>query len=1333
MSSQTKPSGIKLVKFLLLAIAVIFIFKFIYNVVKTEKVTKLREKHQSYLDNSPFKESKGLSKKERRGLGLPPNAYNEQMWELTLDPNTGRPMPERVLKIQEELKEQRKLQRGGGDNFNAWVDRGPNNVGGRTRGIMFDPNDVDKNRVFAGGVSGGLWVNEDITDVNSSWSLVPDIGANISVTSIIYDPNDTETFYIGSGESYSSGSVVGRGVWKSTDKGVTWNNVFGGLTSANGGNFVNGIFYINDMVARDIGTTTELYISVAGAYFKAAANPNNFHGLNEQGVYKSIDNGVIWSKISINESNGNPSNPNDLELDLNNNIWVTTTRSSFGDSGGKILKSTDGIVFNLLTQIPNARRTELEVSSLDADKFWVAADIDGAGDLWFTDDAFASFDAVTNRLAEPNDGDNNITETDYTRGQAFYNLPIEVDVNDHLYVGGIDLFRSTDNGITWTQISKWSNNPGLSALNIPLVHADHHAIVFRPNAPTEAVFGNDGGVYYSPDITANAATLSINARNKDYNVTQFYYGSIASGTANEIILGGAQDNGTQIIQNAVSGANSFNNYFSFFSGDGSYSEIDQDGGGVAGRGEYMIVGSTGLSYYFAETSYTNANDAYFGGYTIVNSADGNFINEADLDDVDNILYANSSTDVTNQFSSFTLGENSAVRQDFANLLLDGDPAAFKVSPHTNTTLFLGTKNSKLLKITDLAGVPIWSDISGDNFIGSISDIEIGDTDQIIFVTVHNYGVTSLWYTADGGASWVSKEGNLPDVPVKCILQNPLKKEEVLIGTELGVWRTADFFAANPVWTQSYNGMSDVTVLDLDLRIADKTILATTHGRGMFTSQFSGDVITWTGAADTDWNLAANWDVNTVPTESNEVVIPSGLVNYPTASSAVTVNSISLNSGSSLIAQDDFTGNVTYNRNIPNTNWYLISSPVVGQDIDAFALDEGLAVGTGDNRGLSSYDNTIPTWVYYQNGATGSGNFLKGDGKSLKLATAGDVAFVGIIRTETETAVPLVVNANGLNLIGNPYTSFVPANNAADNTNNILKVNNTILDEETIWYWNQATNAYEIVNHVTPAKFIAPTQGFFVRANGANLFKFNETMQSHQNGDTFQKSANDNRPELVITLADESSSLNTNVYYIEGTTTSFDNGYDSSIFNGEATSLAIFTRTVAIDDERNLGIQSLPNSNFEGMIIPLGIKAISGSSITLSLKSINLPVKFNVYLEDKSNNSFTLLDDTTTFKTTLTQNLDGIGRFYIHTIARTLGNTQSTLNNAVVYVSEKTLHIQGIKEGNSKVKMFDLSGKTVLSTSIEGPKEIALSNLSTGVYLVHVESTLGRLVKKVIID
>ena len=187
------------------------------------------------------------------------------------------------------------------------------------------------------------------------------------------------------------------------------------------------------------------------------------------------------------------------------------------------------------------------------------------------------------------------------------------------------------------------------------------------------------------------------------------------------------------------------------------------------------------------------------------------------------------------------------KTDLSNAgLMDSEPSALTVSPHTTnqSNLFIGLKNGKLIKISGTTNTfpnnPVWTDITGTNFVGSVSDIELGTNENEIFVTMHNYGVQNIWYTSDGGANWSAKEGNLPDIPVKTILQNPLRLEEVIIGTELGVWRTDDFFAASPNWIQSYNGMSNVKVTDLDLR-DDNVVFAATYGRGLFSGQFTDAV------------------------------------------------------------------------------------------------------------------------------------------------------------------------------------------------------------------------------------------------------------------------------------------------------------------------------------------------------------------------------------------------------------------------------------------------------------------------------------------------------------
>ena len=199
-------------------------------------------------------------------------------------------------------------------------------------------------------------------------------------------------------------------------------------------------------------------------------------------------------------------------------------------------------------------------------------------------------------------------------------------------------------------------------------------------------------------------------------------------------------------------------------------------------------------------------------------------------------------------------------------MLYGNSTVFKVSPFTTnaTKLFVGTDTGKVLKIDNAnTATPVWSNITGGNFpAGSISGIAFGATENDILVTFHNYGVVSIWYSSNGGTSWVSKEGNFPDIPVKAIMMNPLDSKEVIIGTQLGVWRTGSFDATNPTWSQSYNGMSNVKVTSFSLRTADNTVMASTFGRGMFTGQFA------TGTASVDDVLKDNKVFSMYPTVSS---------------------------------------------------------------------------------------------------------------------------------------------------------------------------------------------------------------------------------------------------------------------------------------------------------------------------------------------------------------------------------------------------------------------------------------------------------------------------------
>jgi photosystem II stability/assembly factor-like uncharacterized protein len=810
-------------------------------------ISELRATHAEFLKNQALEKEKDISRLNRIRQGLPPNPYYHMMEYLTMNPALGHPEPYKVRDIYKDLLQNRRsrFKAPGGPDSQPWISRGPDNVGGRTRVLLFDPNDASGKRVFAGAVSGGLWVNNDITSESSTWEHVSGLSSNLNITCLTVDPNDQNTWYVGTGESYTGGDVIGTGVYKTSDGGQTWEQVldvkdFETSTQNTSQRVVGGIFYINDIQAWDNGNSTEVFIGVSTHLYANAQNPDNFLGFFDRGLYRSVNGGAEWEQLIEEKSF------NDFEVDANGNLWVATTYS-FGEGedsrGGDIYKREQGpsTSFEYITTIPDVKRTEIEASATDPNKFYIAAEnTDNEADLFITTDAFST----VQKLNEPNDVDLDIPASDFTRGQAFYDLVIEADPNNDniVYAGGINLFRSTDSGNSWNQISKWSNNPNLDNLPVSIVHADQHVISFRPGNSNQAVFGHDGGVSFATDLSrAGSSKVFFSPLNK-YITTQFYSIAVAptSFANGDHFLGGTQDNGTQLILNGDRES------IGILGGDGAHSFFDQ----------------VDPDYLVANVIYNNLIVAYdFGqeGLTLIannEDRDGFFINPQALDSNLDKLYSNGPEGVLYRYEDLTdldlIGDDLtdddqiAPRVSLTNSLLSTSISALAVSPfNTNSsTVLVGLIDGKLLKIENADGPPsqaTYSQITGSQFVGSISDIEYGNSEDEIMVTFYNFGVRNIWYTENGTAAnptWVSKEGNLPDLPVLCILKNPLNPDEVIIGTELGVWATQNFSSNNPTWAHSYNGMSDVKVTDMDIKKGTNEVYAASYGRGMFTGQFT---------------------------------------------------------------------------------------------------------------------------------------------------------------------------------------------------------------------------------------------------------------------------------------------------------------------------------------------------------------------------------------------------------------------------------------------------------------------------------------------------------------
>ncbi len=836
-----------------------------------------KELYRSVLNHHPFNLREKLTPADLKKIPKEdrPDLAWEQDFLATMDPQLGRPAPERLIQVYQQMQaQQASLLSLPGSAGTPWVERGPANVGGRTRALMFDPNDSTYKKVWAGGVSGGLWYNSDITSASSAWVAVNDFWDNIAISAIAFDPTNTQVMYVGTGEGWGAGSGRGAGIWKSTNGGQSWSH----LTAT------SNFHYVHDLVVRNENGNGVLYVALRNQYYGS-----QWHGGSSQGLQRSTNGGTSFSQVLPNVP-GQSYNyaAGDLEIGADNTLWVGTRDASYGDGGGTILKSTNGTSFSAVYTNAAADRVELACAPSDANYVYAVIESGNVVDeIIRTTNKGINWSACT----EPADADNGIPNSDFSRGQAWYDLIAAVDPNNResLIVGGVDLFRSTNGGSSWDQISKWSNNNNLFSLNCSMVHADQHAIEFRPGSSGTVIFGNDGGVFYSSNIASAATSSQIHARNNGYNVTQFYACAIHPQAGNNYFLAGAQDNGSQQF-NGIG----INNTTRVTGGDGAFCFIDQT------DANYQITSYVYNNFWLS----TNGGLSFPYPRVLNDNSTGRFINPADYDDQMNILYSARTSSTVMRLKNIT----SLPTDDYISISgMSSMASHLRVSPYTttSTTLFVGTEAGDLYKVTNADGSPSTTSIGSALPAGRISCVEIGASENELLVTLSNYGITSVWYTSNGGSSWVSKEGNLPDMPVRWALFNPNDRDEVILATEVGVWGTTNLAASSPNWTASNSGLSNVRVDMLQIRDSDHEVIASTFGRGLFSSSgFNNQVL----AADFSADITQSCEGDTVTFSDLSSGTPTSWQWYFSPASVTYVNGTS---SSSQNPQVVFGGNGSY--------------------------------------------------------------------------------------------------------------------------------------------------------------------------------------------------------------------------------------------------------------------------------------------------------------------------------------------------------------------------------------------------------------------------------------
>ena len=362
------------------------------------------------------------------------------------------------------------------------------------------------------------------------------------------------------------------------------------------------------------------------------------------------------------------------------------------------------------------------------------------------------------------------------------------------------------------------------------VHADIHSIVYRTGSDTDLIIGTDGGIFGTR--TASAQTPYFFELNRNFSTLQYYSGAIHPSAGAIHFMGGLQDNGTLFYR-----ANNTPTFRDMLSGgDGALCFIDEDNPKI----HLTTVYHNSIYLWNAEKE-TDPISVRSRGFN-----SGMFVNAMDYNSRDDILFANRMQEqgtYPNQIEVIGISEdninntgtvrtlNTAINSPFTNVKYS------EHSPSGRSTIFLGSQAGHVFKLENAtASAGDLSDLTTTDLpAASVSSIDLGQSEDTLLVTYSNYGVPSVWFSTNGGQSWINKEGNLPDIPVRWGLVHPQNGKQVMLATELGIWTTRDITATPVQWTQNIAGLANVRIDMIKLRKADNTVLAATHGRGMYTT------------------------------------------------------------------------------------------------------------------------------------------------------------------------------------------------------------------------------------------------------------------------------------------------------------------------------------------------------------------------------------------------------------------------------------------------------------------------------------------------------------------
>ena len=795
-------------------------------------------------------------------------------------PQSSIPQPTKASERFEAFKQRQILQKNSLLKNVELKSVGPSIMSGRV--VDIDVSPIDPTNFYIAYASGGLWVTKDN---GISFTPLFDNEASMTIGDIAVDWNNGEIIWVGTGENNSSrSSYSGTGIYKSNDKGKTWQHI--GLAETHHTGRI--------IISQDDPST--VWVAALGHLY----SPNK-----ERGVYKTTDGGKTWKQtLFIDDNTG----AIDLAIDPNNtkilyaSMWHRTRSAwNFVESGrtSGIFKSKDGgetwkLITTMLSGFPTGEgigriglaiyknNPQIIYASVDnqthrikkIEKEKPAVTKELLKNISVKDFLILNKDDLNDFL------DANGFPKKYSAAKIFNMVrkgtikPNALvvylsDANQNLFdapIIGAEVYRSDDGGKTWKKTNKdfidnmfytygyyfgeirvnSNDDKSIYILGVPVlhsvdggktfksidgenVHGDYHALWINPNKDGHLIIGNDGGINITYDNGKHWFKANTPA------VGQFYTIAVDNEKPYNV-YGGLQDNGVWYGPSTYTPNNKW-----YSSGQYPYKFI------LGGDGMQVNVDTTNN-----KTVYTGFQ---FGNYFRINKITRKNVPIKPMPELGEktlrfnwqspIHLSNHNADI------FYIGSNKLHRSlnkgdDYKTISFDltkgwkeGDVPYGTLTTIDESTLQFGllyTGSDDGLVYVSKDGGAKWENISKGLPVHLWVSRVTASSHKLsrIYVSLNGYRLDDfnsyIFSSDDYGVTWNKIGTNLPAEPINVVKEDPYNKNILYVGTDHGLYVSLD---RGKIFMALFNGMPAVPVHDLAIQKRDKDLVVGTHGRSIY--------------------------------------------------------------------------------------------------------------------------------------------------------------------------------------------------------------------------------------------------------------------------------------------------------------------------------------------------------------------------------------------------------------------------------------------------------------------------------------------------------------------